>query len=340
MGIIVGVAILLIIGGIVGFGYYRVFVAPTQVLAARVGDTRYSQGDLVKRMRLLMADSLDQGQTFDYGTAPFEVLSEMAEAGIIRRSAPRFGIQVTESEVELALLLRFAPRVPEGQEVRPGQIEQEYTEKYQGFLNSRHLSDKDYRELVGERIYRTRLRGKLGEQVPSIGEQVEVHWVKLPSEFDTSGASSGAPSPELVRERLEEEGFENVAREVSVDRLYADGKGYVGWVPKDAFPSLDEPLFGSEEQDPIAHNEISEPIFTMEGSYILKVTAGPEEREISDVMKERLKDQVMDTWLLEQKTTGGQEGWWEMKFNSDIYAWAVDQVRQAFPRATPRSPGQ
>ena len=337
--IALGVGIFLMIGGIVGYGYYHEFIAPPRVLAAQVGDTRYSQGDLVKRMRMLQADAAVGGPSLDFAQAPFEVLNSMAEAGVIRRFAPELNVQVTEAHIEVGLLQKFYPRVPEGQEAVPGQIEQEYKDAYQSFLNRNHLSDPDYRELIGERIYRAGVRAKLGDQVPSLGEQVEVHWISVSSDLLSSDEEPAGPDAKQVRTRLDTEDFEDVAAEVSVDFRYSDQNGFVGWVPKGAFPSLDETLFGSDEQEPIAHNEISQPIYSLQGDYIVKVTGGPETREISDLMREKLKDEVMAEWLLEQKTIGGKEGWFQVKFNSSLYAWAIDQVKQAAPRSTPPAGG-
>ena len=335
----IGIALLLAIVGIGAYGFYEKFIAPTQVLAARVGDTTYTQGDLVKRMRLLQASATALEQRFDIGTVPFEVLSSMAEAELIRRAAPRFNVAVSEDDVEAALRQRFYPQIPEGQDVRPGQAERQYKEEYQRFVNRSHLSDKDYRQIVEESIYRARMREKLGEKVPNIGEQVEVHWIRLPSIF---GAPGGAPpriSPEQVLERLQEEDFEAVAREVGVPSRYADRKGYVGWVPKGAFPSLDTVLFGSEKRGPIAYGELSEPIATPDETYIVKLTAGPQQREISEVMRERLKDRVLGDWLLAEQAVGTKEGWFEVKFDSEIYRWVIEQVKQTAPRVTPQAGG-
>ena len=339
IAILTGSVIVLAIAGVVAYGYYDIYVAPTKVLAARVGDKTYTQGDLVKRMRVLQADFAEQGQSLDLGSEPFNVLASMADAEIIRRAAPGYNIRVTDDEVELALILRFYPRIPEGQDVIEGQVEREFQVRYRSFLEQRHISDGDYRELVEERVYRSRMREKLGEQLPTVAEQVEVHWIQLPSL--TGGDPLGGPSqpsPEDVRERLKTERFRDVVAEFSVDRLYADDRGYVGWIPKGAFPFLDPAMFGDEERGPIGHNELSEPLTTIQGTYILKVSAGPELQEISEKMLERLKNKALDSWLLEQKGIGSDEGWLELKFNSDIYAWVNDQVRQALPRGVTLTP--
>ena len=336
--ILVGATLLMGIAAIAVYGWYDAYVAPPRVLAARVGDKKYTQGDLVKRMRMLQAESAAQGQSLDFGREPFNVLSSMAEAEIIRRAAPGYNVRVNEDEIELALRVRFFPNVPEGQEVAEGQLEREYKERYLTFLNTRHLSDTDYRELLEEGLYRIRMRDKLGEQLPTVAEQVEVHWIQIAHETGSFMTAPQSLSPEEIRELLETAEFADIAQAYSVDRVYADEKGYVGWMPEGAFPLLDPYVFGNEEIEPLALDTPSVPIATPDASYILMVTSAPETREISDKMLQRLNDQALDNWLTEQKSIGGKEGWMELKFNSDIYAWVNQQVREALPRGVTLTP--
>ena len=342
--IAVGAVLLLAVAGIAIYGFYDQFVEPNRVLAARVGDTHYTQGDLVKRLRMEQSASAAIGQPFDFATTPLRTLLGMAEAEIIRRAAPGFNIYVSESDIQEGLLERFGPSVREGQEVREGQLRQEFEENYRRFLTNSHLSDGDYRRIVEESMYRERMREKLGEQIPSIAEQVEVQWIKLTApgaggELPAPGTNAPlTTSPESVRLRLESEDFTKVAEEVTVFSSYTDNDGdagYVGWMPQGAFPLLDPFLYGNDEVEPLAINEISEPIFTTEGIFILKVLSEPEYQEISEIMTEKLKTESLENWLQEQKTIGGEEGWYEVNWNSDIYAWVNEQVRKTAPPPSP-----
>ena len=344
--IVVGIALLGIIGGVVGYGFYEEFVAPTKVLAARVGDTKYTQGDLVKRLRLLQTMAENAGGQTDFSRAPFDVLIEMADAEIVRRFAPEHSLRVTDADIDALLFERFSPFIPEGQEVRPGQIDSEYRENYRAFLESTHLSEKDYRQLVTEDVYKIKMRERLGEQVPSIGRQVEVRWIHLPSELENPppGVGSGGPigpSTDEVRKRLDTEDFEVVLKSVPAVRRYSDDSGYVGWVPKGSFPNLDDVLFGNEEKniEPLALNEISDPQVGLDGSYIVQLIGEAEERQISEAMRDRLKNVRFENWLTDKKEIGGKEGWMEFNFSSELYAWVIEQVGQT-ARATPVAAGQ
>ena len=338
--LVIGGILAVIIAGIVGFGYYEVFVKPNQVLAARVGDVRYTQGELVKRMRMEFAALSAGGQDYDFGSRPFEVLISMADAEIVRRFAADYNVHVTDDDIEFGLRERFYPRIPADQEVSQGQADQEYREAYGRFLSNSHMSDGDYRRIVSESIYREKLRVRLGELVPSVGEQYEVHWVRLPQDLGGGGSGlpgvPGAPTdpvvPSDIRERLLTEDFAAVAQEVGRPAGFADREGYVGWLPRNAFPFLDDVVFGGEGGERLALNEISGLLFDEEANnYLVKITAGPEVRTIDPNLRQRMTDQSLEDWLREKKSQGAEEGWLELNFSQELYEWVNDRVKEVAP---------
>ena len=334
MAFIVGAVIFFIVGGLAAYGFYDEFVAPPRVVAAKVGDTTYTQGDLVDRLRMLQARSPD-GAPLDYAKAPFEVSIQMAEAGIIRRLAPGYGVEVTDAEVDAALRVGFSSGPLEGEQVSQAQLDREFNERYQAFLNVTGLSDGAHREIVEEGIYRSKLRERLAQiQVPAIEEHVEISWLKLSSAINEGEGDFQLPTADDVKKRLETEAFEDIAGEYPWGRGFADEKGYVGWVPRGAFLSLDPYFFGSKDQEALPHNQLSEPIYVEDGIYFINVTGGPKDLEVSDLMKERLKDQSMRNWLAEEWKKGADEGWLEVNADSELYFWAIDQVKQILPAIT------
>ena len=330
IALILGGVIFLVVAGIASYGFYDKFVAPNQVLASRVGSVVYTQGDLVDRMRLIQAATeAVGGESLDFTRVPFQVLQDMTGSEIIRQLAPaRFRIDVTDEDVDRALRFRFFPRVSEDQEALPGQLEQEFKDNYRMFLSRAHLSSSEYLQIVEEDIYRGKLREELGDRIPSVTEQVEVRWIRIASNFDPGAGASG-PTAADISGLLQTESFEDVARQMSRGFVYADNSGYVGWVPRGAFPSLDKYLYGDEERLPLRLGEVSEPAFFQDAHYLIKVTAGPERQQVSEEMRERLKDQSLENWLTDQKRIGAQEGWLEVNFSSELYAWANKQVRKA-----------
>lgn len=331
--IVAAVLIVLAILVIPGYGYYKSFVAPPRVLVAQIRDTKLTAGDLLQRLRLQQGLNRSSGQNLDLSSLPFEYLLRMTADEIIRQEAPNLGITVTEADIEADLRASFYPTSSVGEETGADQLEQEYKETYTNYLTAGQLSDEDFRDLVEADLYRDKVREELGKQIPAVEEQVEVHWIKFPSNPESE------INPAVIKERLNGgEDFSAVAKEAYGVSRYADEDGYVGWIPRNAFPDLDPYFFGDANTEPLPQGQVSDVISVREGTYIVKVAGGVEIREISELMRERMKDVVLETWAQGLQQVGASEGWLELKFNSENYAWVAKQVRESAPRTEP-NPG-
>lgn len=324
----IGAGLLLVILGVVSFGFYQEFFKPPRVWAGSVRNVEFSMGDLVQRIRVL------QGYTgrVDLSTVPFEYLRNLLNAEVLRQAAPGLGISITDEGIEQALKDQFYPVLPPGQESDPGQLDEEFRNTYQIVLARTGLTDADYRVILGEQIALQQLRFLLGRGIDDTQEQVEVEWIRI--EID------GRVDVEEVRRRLDKEPFAKVAGEVATPGNFAGQTGYVGWVPRGAFPDLDDILFGDEEKDREALNvgEISQPLFTQDGIYIIHKLTGLTEEDLSGVMRVKLNSALVEKWQNEQQLIGSNEGWLRMNFNSKWYSWVADQVQLSAPR-TPQGQG-
>lgn len=350
----IGLGLILVVIGIVGVGYYLEFFRPPRVLAGQVRDVRFTMGDLVDRIRVLQGINRYQGGRVDLSTVPFEYLQDMIQAEILRQAAPGLSFSVTDEDIDAELRRRFRPTPPQGQDVDEGQLDQEYENALTTFLTSTRLSEDQYRRLIEEEILRSQLSVVIDSNIPSPLEQVEVEWIRLQQD--------GPADPHQVRERLEREDFGQVAAEVNVPDGFTNTQGYVGWVPQEAFPELDDALFGNpaRNREPVPAGEISDPIFTQEATYIVHKIAGPEERPLRgfpeafpmppDMSQEereallrelrirgKLAQQRVDQWFDDQISRGSDEGWLKIRFDSELYAWVADQVQLSAPRV-PQGP--
>jgi hypothetical protein len=355
----IGIALVLVVLGIVGVGYFVEFFRPPRVLAGQVRDVRFNMGDLVDRIRVLQGVNRYQGGRVDLSTVPFEYLQDMIQAEILRQAAPGLGFSVTDENIDEELRRRFRPEPPPGQQFDEGQLDQEYQNAMTNFLTSTKLSEDDYKRLVEEEILRSQLSVVIDSAIPDTLEQVEAEWIRLEQD--------GAADPQQVRERLIREDFGLVAAEVNVADGFTDNRGYVGWVPQDAFPDLDDTLFGNPDRnrEPVAEGEISDPLFTQEGVYIVHLLSGPEQRKLRGFedliglegaelealtpedraalgrelrIRGKLAQQRVDQWFDDQVSRGSDEGWLKIKFDSDLYAWVADQVHLSAPRGPQQGP--
>jgi len=150
-----------------------------------------------------------------------------------------------------------------------------------------------------------------------------------------------------VRRRLgDEQGvggedFAKVAGEVGASAGFADQQGYVGWVPKGACPDLDAALFGDDEREtgPLPVGEISGPLFTQDGVYIVRKLSDPEDRQFTFQMHNKLNGELVTKWQNDEQAKGADEGWLRMNFNSKWYSWVADQVALSAPRVAPGQQG-
>ena len=262
--------ILIVVAGILSYAYYANFIAPPRAQAAKVRDTVYTQGDLVKRLRLINATT----GSVDLGRAPWEILFGMVEAELIRQGAEFEGVVVTDEDVDAALRVNFYPQAPEDQEVEPGQLDTEYQERYQSFLTQAQIKDEEYRVLVSDQVYRVALREALGERIPEHFEHANVSWILVP--HDAPDPENPPPTPTDILERLRTEEFADVAIDIG------GGSGPQGWVPKGVFPELDETLFGADPPEPLTQDEFTGPIVGEDAVYFVQSLSEVEVRPVEE----------------------------------------------------------
>ncbi len=331
----IGAGLLVLVIGIVVFGFYQEFYRPPRVWAGSVRDQEFKMGDLVERIRVLQGLS---GQV-DLSTVPFEYLRDLLNAEVLRQAAPNLGFRLADEDIDGVIKAQFYPSVPEGQESDPGQLDQEFQNNYQIFLARTGLADADFRVIVQEQLALQQLGLMLGRTIPETTEQVEVEWIR--SEIE-GRIDVGAIRARLGSEKTGGgEEFVKVAGEVGIPAGFADRTGYVGWVPEGAFPELDGALFGDEERDipPLEVGEISGPIFTQNGIYIVRLLTGPTDRDFSNQMRNKLNVELVTKWQTDEQIRGANAGWLRMNFNSKWYAWVADQVRLSAPRGDPGQQG-
>ena len=324
----IGVFLLLVIFGVVIFGYYWEFFRPPRVWAGSVNNVEFSMGDLVQRIRVLQGVNRYEGGRVDLSTVPFEYLQELVNVEVLRQAAPGLGIEPSDSAVEDDLRRRFSPSIPEGQEVDPGQLDREFWNNYQTFLTATGLTDSEYRVIVEEEITELGLFLLMGQEIESPQPHVEVSWIRLPINPNESGASSLLP--DQVAQRLEVEQFETVAREVGRSAGYADPSGYVGWVPQGAFPSVDPLLYGDEKG--LKPGEVSSPEYARDGIFIVRMLSGLEVRELGERMKVKLALELAENWKDQALQEGTTNGTIKMHFDSNLYDWVAKQVFVTAPR--------
>ncbi len=328
----IGTAFLFVIVGVVAFGYYQEFYKPPRVWAGSVRNIEFSMGDLVQRIRVLQGVNRYQGGQVNLGTAPFEYLQNLVNAEILRQQAPLLGINFTDEDIGQELRRQFVPTADPGQETDPGQLEREFRDNYLTYLTATGLSDGEFRIIVEEQLTLRALAGLLSREIEDRQQQVEIQWIQLSLDSDIL--------PNDVAQRLENEDFTRIAQELNMPSQYAGPDGYVGWVPRGAFPDLDDAIFGNGEEgiQSLAAGTFSEPIFSNDGFFLVKVLSGAEERELEVEMFLKLTMEMVESWQRDALESGTSQGFVRMNFNSRFYEWVTDQVIITAPRVDRPTP--
>ena len=321
----VGGALILVIIGVLAAGYYQEFYKPPRLWAGRINDVEFTMGDLVERIRVEQAIA---GEV-DLSRRPFDYMRSLMHAELLRQEAPALDIEVTDDLVELAIRDRFYPDVPAGQDTAPGQLDQEYRQNLQSYLTRTELSEDDLRTIVAEDLRRFLLSVHLSESIEDPQEQVEVAWIRLDPAESVNIAE--------VLDRLRNEEFSSVAQDVGVPAGYADAGGYVGWLPRQAFPEVSREVFGDPAagRPPLDVGEVSSPIRTLDDIYIVRTLSGPEVQPLSDKMRAKVIQQAAEDWQDERLTQGFEQGWARIRFASKYYNWVSEQVLLSKPLANP-----
>lgn len=298
-------------------GYFTTFVLPPRRTVVQVNDAKHTLGEIVKRTRASTNVELQAGSQPQLATLPFEVLNNLVDEELLRQNASSIGVVVTQEDVDAEVRRIHYPTPPTGQQVDQASLEKEYTESLRRFLNLTQYSETEYRSILRASLLSQRIRDRLSDQVPSVAEQVYVHWIKV---FDQNVVTE-------IQERLAKgDAFDSLARIYMRGDAMANANGEVGWMPKGAFPSLDGYLFPGEGK-PVELNKVSDPVLAGDGTYFLKVTAGLETREISPAMREIMKTRVLQQWLNQQRSANDVQ----VNFNSDDYQWVVKKVQELIP---------
>ncbi len=299
--------VVLVVLAIPAVGYYVTFVTPPRQVIVNVNDVERTMGEMVDRARARVASQVEAGAQPQIANVPFEVLTSLVDEELLTQGAPSVGVTVTRDDIDQEIRSTFYPRTTPGEEQDTDALEREFQERYSSFLTVSQLSDETYRQIARSNILRTRIRGIVGQEVPSLEESVYVHWIRVSDE---------AVASEVVGRLEAGEDFVALAHEYNQDTVWANHDGEVGWVPRGAFFELEETLFSIE------HGVVSHPLRSRAGVHMLKVTDGPDIVEVNDNMREVLKTRALENWLEEQRESNNVE----VSFDSEDYDWVISKI--------------
>lgn len=306
------------------YGYVATFVLPPRHVVVTVGGVKHTLGEIVKRSRADMLISNSNNLQIDAATLPFNILDTVTNEEILRQNATSLGVMVSLSDTDAEIKRLHYPTPPAGQQVDQVSLDREYQNNLRQYLNLTQLTMDEYRGIVQANLLQAGVSTKLSDRVPAAADQVDVSWVRV---ADQSIAT------EIQTHLSNGETLDSLARIYMQQDRYADANGHVGLVPKGAFPFLDTLLF--PDTGSVQLNKVSDSIPGDDGfTYFVLVNAGPQTSQISDAMRQVLKNHAVVQWLADQR--GG--GKVQVSFTSSDYSWVEKKIQELVPTGAAPTP--
>ncbi len=327
---VLGLSVLLI-AAIFVVGYIVIFVVPNRELAVRVGDVEYNRGDLVELIRIKQTSAQFTGETFNASSGVFETLQRIVENEIILQSAPSEGITVLDEEVDNQIESTMRPSDMLSAGKSEEQITRETEEKYLSYLNTIQIDEETHRALIKRTLLREKFRHYIGDSVPSVAEQVHLYRLVIPpaSEIDIimikfQDAVKRATGPEDLRGA-----YFRIVREFSVDLPETVRRGGdLGWIAKGVLPEYEFQFFD------LNPGELSQPMPDPERQghlVFFMVAERAPAKELAPAVRDKLKTKALQDWVNDQR----QKHDVYAVFNSEVYAWIIQQLKLTSTQPTP-----
>ena len=312
-----GFSVFIILFIILSFFYTVTYIIPPMKDAIRVGEVSYTRGDVVNFIRFNQRITEDLGMEFEIGNSLFEALRVILEGELAYQIAPKYGISVSNDEVQLRIemLMGFISVENVGSDEYLSNVE----ESYRQFLNKTGLSDQEYRDYIKRTIFREKLRGLIARDMSRIQPQVELYEIVFESP-DLSVINS------IDRKLTMGTPIENIALEFSEDQEVLRTKGNIGWMPKGIDDKLDRLIYFNDgiEINPSPKTLLKTPYNKNDdkGFAFYYINDFSEAREIEDKYFEQLADSEFENFI---NSFNEEYNLW-MDIDSDIYNWINTKV--------------
>lgn len=293
--IVIPLAIALALG-LVGYWSYNTYVGAWNQPVVKIGNETTGNVtvlDMRYFVKMLRYYSLVSTGNISSTSFPYQVLQWVEDDELVRQAAPGLGIQVTPDEVTEKINNDLISSAGGGGNTTgniTGNITLPQTDlgkMYQQWLNYVRLSDSEYRHYVEATLLTQKLSDQITQSVPTEAKQVHVYAIVV----DNQGNATE------VENRLKNgEDFATLAAEYSTDNTTKQYGGDLGWLPQGILlPELDQAAFS------LAAGNVSEPIVSTNGYYIIKVAEIDNNRPIDDQYRQMLASTAFTNWFKEQR---------------------------------------
>ena len=306
--VVAGFAVfVLVVVGLIGYGWWDSQVGPPHSRAMRVGDSTLNLDFFSRRVKGFLQDTglATPGQSVDpntFGTVVNIVVSSLEQEILLRQWAPvDLGLTPTPDEVEGEIARRLNVSRDDAAAFQAA---------YESDLKARDLSDKEYREMVEANLLAQWVRDGFVRAAPEAADQVRIRQIQVGAQEDA----------DKVVERLNAgEDFATVAQEMSSDTATKDQGGEKGWVTLEELdPTYAAKVFAMEAA------QRSEPLEGEGGFLIIEVEEKQAGRPLESEQRTTIGGRYFSLWLAEQRTLVPTTNY--VSFDADKFQWVFDHV--------------
>ena len=116
-------------------GYILRYVVPQEKVIVQVGESKFKRSDMLKMLRVKQKNAEMIGSTIKSSEEIFKALQNMIENEIIDQVAPSLGISVSQDQLDIYIRDVFMPKYDSDESPDPVQIEREFREIFNNYLN-------------------------------------------------------------------------------------------------------------------------------------------------------------------------------------------------------------
>lgn len=318
-------AVVLVVLGLVGYGYWDTYIRPAHETAVRVGSRDYNMIYFVKRLKLAFNDPTRPAPAAaEIAELPTRLTADIIDEEVFVQRAGTLGVSVPDSEIDGYMAERLAAPF-----TRNDAGEVQYSRTLENAVRNRlrpsGLSVAEYRRaLHGQRLrqeVRRHFDQGLAEALPAV-------------RFRQIAVADEAKARDL-KGRLDGGGdFAALASSDSDDTATKSDGGLKDWTLKGLLaPEIEQAAYT------LPPGQVSEPVKSGDRWYLLKVEERTESRQVTDRERATLADKQLSDWLTARRDELGARGYLDDRERLD-YALEHSNALEVARRGQGARPGQ
>jgi parvulin-like peptidyl-prolyl isomerase len=268
------VAVLLVVAGIIAYGWYQTEIKPFGETVLEVGDQEFSLGHLIRRMKLMNKEN-----TFYQGQGalqlPEDTLTQLENEAKMLQGASEFNLEVTDEE--------FAKEIKDRGGLAEDADPDLYATSFKDQVKESGLKREEFEHMVRAELMENKINQYFIFTAPANEPMVRANYVLTESEEKAGQIAERARAGE---------DFITVASQVAVN----EANGTLEWSPRagSAFLPEDVEAFLFDEAQP---NQVSDPQESGGGFYVLQLLEKDPNRATDEQSRQQIAQREFTAWL-------------------------------------------